>query len=47
MHLRFFDRYRATISAKTFKETQFNWRYDLGAHLVDRAISIFGKPISH
>lgn len=49
MHLRF-DRYRATIGTKTFKETPIPssgiW-YDLGAHLVDQAISIFGKPISH
>lgn len=49
MHLRF-DRYRAGISPKVFKETPIPssgiW-YDLGAHLVDQAISIFGKPISH
>jgi scyllo-inositol 2-dehydrogenase (NADP+) len=49
MHLRF-DRYRPTISTKAFKETPIPssgiW-YDLGAHLVDQAISIFGKPISH
>lgn len=49
MHLRF-DRYRPTIGAKTFKETPIPssgiW-YDLGAHLIDQAISIFGKPISH
>ncbi|UPT71384.1 MAG: Gfo/Idh/MocA family oxidoreductase [Flavobacterium sp. JAD_PAG50586_2] len=49
MHLRF-DRYRPGISAKAFKETPIPssgiW-YDLGAHLVDQAISIFGKPISH
>ncbi|MGV3697393.1 Gfo/Idh/MocA family oxidoreductase [Flavobacterium sp.] len=49
MHLRF-DRYRPAIGAKTFKETPIPssgiW-YDLGAHLVDQAISIFGKPISH
>lgn len=49
VHLRF-DRYRPTIGAKTFKETPIPssgiW-YDLGAHLVDQAISIFGKPVSH
>jgi scyllo-inositol 2-dehydrogenase (NADP+) len=48
-HLRF-DRYRFAIGAKSFKETPIPssgiW-YDLGAHLVDQAISIFGKPISH
>lgn len=49
MHLRF-DRYRATIGAKSFKENPLPssgiW-YDLGSHLIDQAISIFGKPISH
>lgn len=49
MHLRF-DRYRPTIGVKSFKETPIPssgiW-YDLGSHLIDQAISIFGKPISH
>lgn len=49
MHLRF-DRYRPTIGAKTFKETSVPssgiW-YDLGSHLIDQAISIFGQPVSH
>jgi scyllo-inositol 2-dehydrogenase (NADP+) len=49
VHLRF-DRYRPTIGVKAFKETPLPssgiW-YDLGAHLVDQAISIFGKPESH
>lgn len=49
MHLRF-DRYRPTIGAKIFKETPIPssgiW-YDLGSHLIDQAISIFGKPIHH
>lgn len=49
MHLRF-DRYRPTIGAKTFKETPIPssgiW-YDLGSHLIDQAISIFGQPVSH
>lgn len=49
MHLRF-DRYRPTIGVKAFKENPLPssgiW-YDLGSHLVDQAISIFGKPTSH
>ncbi|MBF6640985.1 Gfo/Idh/MocA family oxidoreductase [Flavobacterium sp. J49] len=49
MHLRF-DRYRPNIGAKTFKETPIPssgiW-YDLGSHLIDQAIAIFGKPVSH
>jgi scyllo-inositol 2-dehydrogenase (NADP+) len=49
MHLRF-DRYRPTIGVKSFKESPIPssgiW-YDLGSHLIDQAISIFGKPISH
>ena len=49
VHLRF-DRYRPTIGTKTFKETPLPssgiW-YDLGSHLIDQAISIFGKPIHH
>ncbi|MFN3753632.1 Gfo/Idh/MocA family oxidoreductase [Flavobacterium sp.] len=49
MHLRF-DRYRPTIGVKTFKETPIPssgiW-YDLGSHLIDQAISIFGKPERH
>jgi scyllo-inositol 2-dehydrogenase (NADP+) len=49
MHLRF-DRYRPTIGAKIFKETPLPssgiW-YDLGSHLIDQAISIFGKPTKH
>lgn len=44
MHLRF-DRYRPTIGPKLFKETPVPgsgiW-YDLGSHLIDQAISIFG-----
>jgi predicted dehydrogenase len=46
MHLRF-DRYRPEIGPKAFKETTVpasGIGYDLGAHLVDQAISIFGKP---
>ena len=49
MHLRF-DRYRPTIGPKSFKETPLPssgiW-YDLGSHLIDQAISIFGKPQNH
>jgi len=49
VHLRF-DRYRAAIGTKTFKETPIPssgiW-YDLGAHLIDQAISIFGTPKRH
>lgn len=49
MHLRF-DRYRNTIGPKAFKENPLPssgiW-YDLGSHLVDQAISIFGKPQTH
>ncbi len=49
VHLRF-DRFKPTIGAKTFKETPLPssgiW-YDLGSHLIDQAISIFGKPLHH
>ena len=49
VHLRF-DRYRAAIGAKDFKENPLPssgiW-YDLGSHLIDQAISIFGKPLQH
>lgn len=46
VHLRF-DRFRPEIGAKLFKENNLPssgiW-YDLGSHLVDQAISIFGSP---
>lgn len=49
VHLRF-DRYRSSIGIKYFKEKPLPssgiW-YDLGSHLIDQAISIFGKPIHH
>ena len=49
MHLRF-DRYRPTIGPKIFKETPVPgsgiW-YDLGSHLLDQALSIFGQPTQH
>jgi predicted dehydrogenase len=49
VHLRF-DRYRPTISPKRFKENELPGSgilYDLGSHLIDQAISIFGKLIKH
>nr|WP_199076852.1 Gfo/Idh/MocA family oxidoreductase [Pedobacter sp. ASV19] len=47
VHFRF-DRYRASIGPKTFKEEPIaasGLQYDLGPHLLDQAISIFGKPL--
>lgn len=49
VHLRF-DRYRPTIGAKVFKEKELPGSgilYDLGSHLIDQAISIFGLPKQH
>lgn len=47
-HFRF-DRYKAEIGAKQFKEIAVTpgsgLTYDLGPHLLDQAISLFGKPI--
>lgn len=47
VHFRF-DRYRSGISPKTFKESTAyaasGLLYDLGPHLLDQAIAIFGKP---
>jgi predicted dehydrogenase len=44
------DRYRAAIGPKLFKETtEFpanGLLYDLGPHLLDNAIALFGRPIS-
>ena len=49
VHLRF-DRYKAALSAKLFKETKGvpgnGLVYDLGPHLIDQAISLFGRPLS-
>ncbi|TDQ09320.1 Gfo/Idh/MocA family oxidoreductase [Pedobacter metabolipauper] len=48
VHFRY-DRYRATIGIKLFKEEPIaasGLMYDLGPHLLDQAISIFGKPES-
>jgi scyllo-inositol 2-dehydrogenase (NADP+) len=47
-HLRF-DRFRNTISPKKFKEEPMPGAgifYDLGAHLIDQAIALFGIPNS-
>jgi len=46
LHVRF-DRYRMEKSPKTFKETSIPGSgvlYDLGPHLLDQVISLFGKP---
>ena len=49
VHFRF-DRYKRAIGPKVFKETAATPAnglvYDLGAHLVDNAIALFGKPLS-
>ncbi len=47
LHVRF-DRYRMDKSPKTFKETKIPGSgvlYDLGPHLLDQVISLFGKPL--
>ncbi len=49
MHLRY-DRYRAEIGPKVFKETPIPAAgivYDLAAHLLDQAICILGEPLSY
>lgn len=46
VHFRF-DRYRAEIGSKAFKEKPFpgsGIAYDLGSHLVDQVICLFGRP---
>lgn len=48
VHLRF-DRYRTAIGTKVFKEDDVFGSgifFDLGAHLIDQAISLFGRPSS-
>lgn len=48
VHFRY-DRYRSTIGVKSFKEEPIaasGLMYDLGPHLLDQALSIFGKPES-
>lgn len=48
VHLRF-DRYKMTLSPKQFKESKSmapnGLTYDLGPHLIDQAISLFGRPL--
>ncbi|MFC4212028.1 Gfo/Idh/MocA family oxidoreductase [Pedobacter lithocola] len=49
MHLRY-DRYRKVIGPKAFKEQAVEASgllYDLGPHLLDQVISVFGKPLSY
>lgn len=49
VHLRY-DRYRAEIGPKVFKETPLPAAgivYDLAAHLLDQTICIFGQPSSY
>lgn len=45
-----FDRYKPVLSPKAFKETSDAGAnglvYDLGPHLLDQLISLFGKPLS-
>lgn len=49
VHFRY-DRYRLPIGAKVFKESSGfaanGLTYDLGPHLLDQAIALFGKPLS-
>jgi scyllo-inositol 2-dehydrogenase (NADP+) len=48
LHIRY-DRYRAGIGPKSFKEELVpatGLQYDLGPHLLDQAISLFGKPLN-
>ena len=49
VHLRY-DRYRAALNAKPFKEIAevptSGLVYDLGPHLIDQAIALFGQPLS-
>lgn len=47
-HFRY-DRYRAALSPKAFKEAPgpaVGLAYDLGPHLLDQAISLFGRPLA-
>ena len=48
VHFRY-DRYRPAIGPKVFKETDrpgAGLHFDLGPHLLDQAISLFGKPLA-
>jgi predicted dehydrogenase len=47
VHFRY-DRYKMALNTKAFKETPIPGSglvYDLGPHLIDQAISLFGKPL--
>ncbi|MGI4728666.1 MAG: Gfo/Idh/MocA family protein [Janthinobacterium lividum] len=49
VHFRY-DRWRPEIGPKAFKETPMpasGLLYDLGPHLLDQAIDLFGKPLSY
>jgi scyllo-inositol 2-dehydrogenase (NADP+) len=49
VHFRY-DRYRNEIGPKFFKEEPYEasgLSYDLGPHLLDQAICLFGKPLSY
>lgn len=49
VHMRY-DRYRNVIGPKAFKENPIaasGLLYDLGPHLLDQVISLFGKPLSY
>lgn len=44
-----YDRFNLTLSAKAHKETAgpaVGCLYDLGAHLIDQALTLFGMPVS-
>lgn len=45
-----YDRYKTTLNVKPFKESKDHaltgLAYDLGPHLIDQALSLFGKPLS-
>ncbi|MCO5945373.1 Gfo/Idh/MocA family oxidoreductase [Mucilaginibacter flavidus] len=49
VHMRF-DRYKAALGVKAFKEKKENAAngldYDLGPHLIDNIIALFGRPLS-
>ncbi len=48
VHFRF-DRYKSALNVKKFKEEPgpgAGLLYDLGPHLIDQAISLFGQPLS-
>jgi predicted dehydrogenase len=48
VHIRY-DRYKAALNTKKFKEEPSpgaGLLYDLGPHIIDQAISLFGRPLS-